>query len=104
MGALRRRGILTEGDFNGLCIPLGEDDFLSWLAVEIVCLAVQQLPSPTHTVTHFGEKWEGRDALEGANTQRGLTFCGIVDLLDYISSPFPATPSVAILFSQKHRR
>lgn len=72
VGALRRRGILTEGDFNGLCIPLGEDDFLSWLAVEIVCLAVQQLPSPTHTVTHFGEKWEGRDALGGANTQKGF--------------------------------
>lgn len=72
VGALRRRGILKDGDFNGLCIPLGEDDFLSGLVVEIVCLAVQQLPSPTHTVTHFGEKWEGRDALGGANTQKGF--------------------------------
>lgn len=34
----------------------------------------------------------------------GVTLCGIVDLVDCISSPFPATPSVAILFGQKHWR
>lgn len=39
----------TREHFNGLCI--GGDNFLSSLAVEIVCLALWQALSPTH----FGE-------------------------------------------------
>ncbi len=39
------------------CAFLGVDNFLSSLAEEIICLALWQVLSPTHTMTHFGENW-----------------------------------------------
>lgn len=41
------------------CAFLGVDNFLSSLEVEIICLAMWQALSPTHTMTHFGENWGG---------------------------------------------
>ena len=46
------------------CAFLGVDNFLFSSAVEIICLAVRQVLSPTHTMTHVGENRgrRGRDS------------------------------------------
>lgn len=105
----RRRGIEQENILMG-CAFLGGDNFLSSLAVEIVCLALWQFLSPAHTMTRFGEKWGGRGGgqVGGGNTRvlkeaprRGVTFCEIVDLVDCISSP-PWQPPMWLSCSVKN--
>lgn len=50
------RGIGEKSILMG-CTFLRGDNFLSSLAAEIICLALRQVLSPTHTMTHFGENW-----------------------------------------------
>lgn len=71
------------------CAFLRVDNSLSSLAAEIICLAVRQVLSPTHTMTHFGENWGGWGQSEWRHYPRppwrGVRFWEIVDLVDCIS-------------------
>lgn len=95
------RGIGEKSILMG-CTFLGGDNFLSSLALEIICLALRQVLSPTHTMTHFGENWGGEEgSVSGGITQmltgppwRGVRFCEIVDLVDCICPPPPSKPPV----------
>lgn len=101
MGREEARG-RTREHFNGLCI--GGDNFLSSLAVEIVCLALWQALSPTHFGEEGGETGWGTSHvgditwLHTGAPWWGVIFCDIVDL---VSQRPPATPNVTILFSWK---
>lgn len=55
------------------CAFLGVDNFLSSLAAEIICLALRQVLSPTHTMTHFGENWGGEGGRVGGGITQALT-------------------------------
>lgn len=75
----------TREHFNGLCI--GGDNFLSSLAVEIVCLALWQALSPTHFGEEGGETGWGTSHvgditwLHTGAPWWGVIFCDIVDLV-----------------------
>jgi len=62
----RRRWIELENILMG-CAFLGGDNFFFSFAAEIICLAVWQGLSPTHTMTHFGENWAGGAGVGGGS-------------------------------------